>query len=202
MALVALAFVLVWTDHTTGLFLRAVMAAAALAAILFLISMCRVYTLESVPPWDSVYTGASFFLTAATLGAMATAWVTEAPLINSYSNISWPWTASLVFVALDGLVAVLLTPQYGMTGFRSRPSLRPPSRAHRALYLGRLGLLAGGLTLIVLAMSARQHFILAVGVLGPVEGSGSILAVAFVLVLFGEIANRFLFYGLVPRPGD
>lgn len=202
MALVALAFVLVWTDHTTGLFLRAVMAAAALAAILFLVSMCRVYMLESVPPWDSVYTGASFFLTAATLGAMATAWVTEAPLVNSYSNISWPWTASLVFVAADGLVAVLLTPQYGIAGFRSRPSLRPLSGAHRVLYLVRLALLAGGLFLIVLAMSNRESFILAVGVLGPVEGSGSILAVAFVMVLFGEVANRFLFYGLAPRPGD
>jgi DMSO reductase anchor subunit len=196
MALVVLAFFLVWTGHTRGLFLRTVMSVAALAGILFLVSMSKLYMLKSLPTWNSAYTGISFSLTAMTSGAMATAWVTGSPPGVPSSFLSALWTAAMFFVASDILFAVLLTPQYGIAGFRPGPSLRPPARAPRLLHLGRLALLAGGLFLIVLEIvtdipSVAGRF-----------SSGPMLTLAFVLVLLGEIAGRFLFYGLVPQPGD
>src|SRR5512141_1796033 len=113
MALVALAFLLVATRHTSGLFLRAVMAAAAAAGLLFLASMARLYALESVPPWDLAYVGLSFFLTTAILGAMALALVTgSAPGQGSY--LSALWAASFFFIAGDLLIAVFATPVFGI----------------------------------------------------------------------------------------
>jgi anaerobic dimethyl sulfoxide reductase subunit C (anchor subunit) len=205
MALVALALVLVFTGHTTGPFVRAVMGAAALAAILFLVSMARLYVLESVPPWDSAYIGVSFFLTTVILGAMATAWATGSPMGDSWSYLSALWTASLFFVAADVLFAVFVTPVFGLVGYRATPSLRPPARISRCLHLGRLALLVGGLILIVLAMAAAVP--VASGGFGSAMmkatgRSGPLLTLAFALVLAGEVAGRFLFYGLAPRPGD
>ena len=68
------------------------MAAAALAAILFLVSMGRLYVLESVPSWDPAYIGISFFLTTVSLGAMATAWATGSPLGDTRSYFSALWS--------------------------------------------------------------------------------------------------------------
>ena len=206
MAFVALAFVLVLTGHSAGPFVRAVMAAAALAGILFLVSMSKLYMLESVPPWDSASTGMSFFLTTAILGAMATAWVTGSPLGDARSYLSALWTASFYFTTADVVFAVFMTPVYGIVGYRPTPSLRPPQRAARPLYLGRLALLAGGLFLIVLAMAADVPGASVSAGSAPMEMAagrpGTLLTLAFVLVLTSEVAGRFLFYGLVPRPGD
>jgi anaerobic dimethyl sulfoxide reductase subunit C (anchor subunit) len=204
-AFVALAFVLVWTGHTTGLFLRAVIAAGAVTGILFLVSMGRLYILKSVPPWDAAYIGTSFFLTAMILGAMATARVTGSPLGQGWSYLSALWTAALFFIAADVLFAAFVSPVFGLVGYRPKPSLRPPARVSRVLHLGRLVLLAGGSILIVLATAAN---------LPPASGnpgsamarstgrSGLFLTLAFALVLAGEVAGRFLFYGLAPRAGD
>ena len=196
MAFVAVAFVLVWTGQTTGLFLRAVMAVAALAGVLFLVSMCRLYVLESVPPWDPAYIGVSFFLTTVSLGAMATALVTGSPMGDSWSYLSALWTASFFFVAADVLFAVFVTPVYGIVGYRATPSLRPPVRGSRLLFFGRLALLAGGVFVLILVMSRDGT------PAGAGTASGPLLTLAFALVLAGEIAGRFLFYGLAPRAGD
>ena len=195
MALVALATLLVWTENTSGMFLKAVMAAAALAGILFLVSMSRLYVLESVPPWDSAYIGISFFLTTAILGAMAMALVTGSPPGNR-SYLSALWAASFFFIAGDLLIAVFLTPLYGLVGYRPTPSLRPPARVSRLLFFGRLGLLAGGFIALIMAMAGDDF------IAGSGTGSGPLLSVAFALVLASEVAGRFLFYGLAPRPGD
>lgn len=189
MAFIALGFGLVWSGQTTGPFLRVVMAAAALAGILFLVSMSKLYILESVPPWDAAYVGASFFLTVMILGAMAAAWVTGSPGGEEGSYLSALWTAASFFIAADILFAAFMTPVFGLAGYRPKPSLRPPARISLFLHLGRLALLAGGLLLIVLSMSA--------GIPG-----GPRWTLAFALVLAGEVAGRFLFYGFAPRPGD
>jgi DMSO reductase anchor subunit len=196
MAFVALAFVLVWTGHTTGVFLRGAIVAAALSGILFLVSMSRLYVLESVPPWDSAYIGISFFLTTVILGALATAFITGSPLGDRRSYLSMLWTASSYFITADVLLTVFLTPLYGLVGYRPTPSLRPPARVSRLLYFGRLGLLAGGLIVLVMAMSAHDF------AENGGRGSRLLLSVVFASVLASEVAGRFLFYGLVPRPGD
>ncbi|MGB8958468.1 MAG: DmsC/YnfH family molybdoenzyme membrane anchor subunit [Candidatus Aminicenantales bacterium] len=194
-ALLALALVLVVTGRTAGPFIRAVMAAAALAAILFLVSMGRLYALESVPSWDPAYIGISFFLTAVSLGAMATAWATGSPL-GTGSYFSALWSASFYFIAADAVFAAFVTPVYGIVGYRPTPSLRPPVRGSRLLFFGRLALLAGGVFVLIMVMS-RDEIIAGAG-----TGSGPLLTLAFALVLASEVAGRFLFYGFAPRPGD
>jgi anaerobic dimethyl sulfoxide reductase subunit C (anchor subunit) len=201
-ACLALAFVLVWTGQTSGLFLRAVIAAAAVAGILFLASMGRLYRLESVPPWDAVYIGGSFFLTVMILGAMAAAWVTRSPLGDSRSYLSALWTAALFFIIADVLFAAFLTPVFGLAGYRPKASLRPPARVSRWLHLGRLVLLAGGVVFVILAMATAAPGAPGPAMTRPAGGPGPLLTLAFALVLASEVAGRFLFYGLAPRPGD
>jgi anaerobic dimethyl sulfoxide reductase subunit C (anchor subunit) len=204
--LVALAFVLVRTRNADGLFFRVVMAGAAIAGILFLVSMSKLYTLESVPSWDPVYTGISFLLTTVTLGTMATALVTGSPTGNPNSYLSTLWSLAFYFIAADIFLATFLTPRFGIVGPRPGPSLRPPARAPRSFHFGRLAFLAGGLVLLVLAAEASlsgspgdlslTHPL----VLGRAERQ--LLTLASALVLLGEVVGRFLFYGLVLRPGD
>jgi anaerobic dimethyl sulfoxide reductase subunit C (anchor subunit) len=202
LAFVALAFVLVRTGNTQGLFFKTVLGGAALAGSLFLVSMGKLYMLESVPSWDFAYTGISFFLTALTLGAMATAWITGAPTGNPNSYFSTLWTVAFFFIAGDVFFAAILTPRYGLAGFRPGPSLRPPASAPRMLHFGRLAFLAGGLILIVLAMGVDIPGALNVQKDVARHMGRPLLTLAFVLVLMGEVAGRFFFYGLAGRPGD
>jgi DMSO reductase anchor subunit len=131
----------------------------------------------------------SFFLTVMILGAMAAAWVTRSPRGEEGSYLSALWTAASFFIAADILFAAFVTPVFGLVGYRPKPSLRPPARISLFLHLGRLALLAGGLLLIVPPVSAD----IPGGLRSPL---------AFTLVLASEVAGRFLFYGLAPRPGD
>jgi hypothetical protein len=127
---------------------------------------------------------------------MATAWITGSPWGDRWSYFSVLWTASFFFIAADLLLAVFITPVYGLAGYRPTPSLRPPARVSRFLYFGRLGLLACGLIAVFLAM--RSDGLIADGRTGP----GLFLSGAFALVLASEVFGRFLFYSFAPRPGD
>jgi DMSO reductase anchor subunit len=63
--------------------------------------------------------------------------------------------------------------------------------------LGRLTFLAAGLFFLGLALYPRDLM----GSVRSGPGSNGLLAIALVLVLAGEVAGRFLFYGLLARPG-
>jgi DMSO reductase anchor subunit len=69
-----------------------------------------------------------------------------------------------------------------------------------------LAFLAGGLVLLVLAAEASVSGSAAdLSFIHPVvmgRAEKQLLPLAFVLVLLGEVLGRFLFYSLVPRPGD
>ena len=181
------------------------MSAAALTGVLFLVSMSKLYMLDSLPAWNSAYTAISFSLTALILGAMATAWVTGSAPGQPGSFLSALWTAAAFFIASDILFAALLTPRYGLAGHRSAPSLRPPSGAHRLLHLGRLALLGAGLILIVMSRAGSvtgRAAAFGSAPAGPAGRAWPVLTIALVLVIAAETAGRFLFYSLVRRPGD
>ncbi|MEN6560267.1 MAG: DmsC/YnfH family molybdoenzyme membrane anchor subunit [Acidobacteriota bacterium] len=198
LALIVLADILVRTGNAADLSFSIVMGALAVDGVLFLVSMSKIYMLRSVPSWEPGYTGLSFFLTAGTLGAMATAWITGTPPGNPYPLFSGLWLLSSLMIAVDVLVESLETPVFGLDRSPA-PSLRPPTRVPRRLHFGRLALLAGGLILIILSLAETAPT--AHPAAGPI-GSRPTLNLAFVLVLMGAVAGRFLFYGLVPRPGD
>jgi anaerobic dimethyl sulfoxide reductase subunit C (anchor subunit) len=196
MTLVALETFLAWKKpEWIGLFIGVVVA-VILAGILFLVSMSKLYMLQTVPPWNQAYTPISFVLTTLILGALALALVWRArvgqgPFPRGLLEV----TFSLIVIEI--VLALLLTPRRGAFGYRPGPSLRPPGETPRILHVGRLALLAVGLVLIGAAIMTRDvEYRAATG-----SGVSGLLVVAFVLVLASEVAGRFLFYGLLTRPG-
>lgn len=194
MALVALGALLAWRRPAEVGLLKAVLIMAGFAGILFLVSMSKLYMLPTVPPWNQAYTPLSFFMTSLSLGALAAALIrgsgAETPSRSGAFIL-----LSFVLVAADAALSLLIAPGHGVYGHRPCRSLRPPAEAHRTIHLARLALLTAGLVLIWAAMMARDD--------RAATGSGvsGLLAGAFVLVLAGEVAGRFLFYGLLARPG-
>ena len=194
MALVALGLILAWRQPAGGHLIKGIVAAAGLAGLLFILSMSKLYMLPTVPPWNRAYTPLSFLLTSLSLGALAAALV-MGTAEGKPSRAGLFILLSFILVAADVAVAFFITPGHGVIGHRPGPSLRPPGEAHRTLHLARLALLLMGLALIRGAMIAGEG-----RAIGRSRGNG-LLAVALTLVLAGEAAGRFLFYGLFGRPG-
>jgi DMSO reductase anchor subunit len=125
---------------------------------------------------------------------MATALLIVARMVGwSYSG--GLLTLSLFLIVDEIVLSLFLAPGHGVFGHRPGPSLRPWTGTPRILHLGRLGLLTAGLVLVGMALMTKDDRA-AAGL-----GSGGLLAVAFVVVLAGEVVGRFLFYGLIARPG-
>jgi anaerobic dimethyl sulfoxide reductase subunit C (anchor subunit) len=194
MALVALGALLAWRRPAEGILLKGILAAAGLAGILFILSMSKLYMLQTVPPWNQAYTPLSFFMTSLSLGALAAALV-RATGAETPSRSGAYILFAFVFVAAEAALSFLISPGHGVYGHRPGPSLRPPGEARRTIHLARLALLLAGLALIGAAMIATE------GRAASGLGGNGLLAVALALVLAGQIAGRFLFYGLFGRPG-
>ena len=194
MALVALETFLAWKKpEWIGLFIG-VMVAVSLAGILFLVSMSKLYMLQTVPDWNQAYTPISFVLTTLILGALALVLVWRARVGQGpYPRGLLEVTFSLIVIEI--VLALLFTPRRGAFGYRPGPSLRPPNETPRILHVGRLALLAAGLFLIGMEVMTGG-FRASSG-----RGASLCLILAFVLVLAGEVVGRFLFYGLLTRPG-
>ena len=196
MALVSLGLFLVWSGWDGTGITRGIMIAAAILGVLFILSMSKLYMLPSVPIWNQAYTPLAFALTALNLGAMVTA------LVLRFRDIHGDYSIGLLefsFFCVGGeiLLALFIAPRHGFYGFRPGPSLRPPDKTPRLLHWGRLTFLAAGLFLLGLALYPRALM----GSVRSGPGSNGLLAMALVLVLAGEVAGRFLFYGLLTRPG-
>jgi len=194
MALVSSGLFLVWNGRAGAGITKGVMAAAAVFGVLFILSMSKLYMLPTVPPWNRAYTPLSFCLTSLSLGALSAAIVTG----HAVREPSYPGCfilLSLFLVAADVAVAFFIAPGHGIFGYRSGPSLRPPAEAHRTIHLVRLALLLIGLSLIRGAMIAGE------GRAGLGLSGNGLLAIALAIVMAGEVAGRFLFYGLLARSG-
>ncbi len=195
-ALIVLAAFLTLRSPAQSGFLSGVLIAASMAGVLFLVSMSKLYMLPSVPIWNQAYTPLSFAMTALNLGAMATALVLRVRGIpRDHSTIFL--LISFCCVGVEILLALFVAPRHGLYGFRPGPSLRPPDKTPKLLHLGRLTFFAAGLFLLGAALIPRDDW--AGGGSGP--GWNGFLAMAFVFVLAGQVTGRFLFYGLLTRPG-
>ena len=194
MALVALAVLLIWTGYDRGALLKGVLAAAGLAGILFLLSMSKLYMLETFPPWNSAYTPFIFFLTSLSLGALATELILGTGEWGTFPAGPFLILAFLS-IAAEVAIAFFISPGQGVFGGRPVPSLRPPAEAPRSLHPARLAFMIAAFVLIgaVLMMgnSRADH--------DPARDV--LLVAALALVLAGQVTGRFLFYGLLTRPG-
>jgi len=196
LALVSAGAFLAWRRPTDAGLWNSVIVVGSLAAVLFIASMSKLYMLPSVPAWNQHYTPVSFLLTTLTLGTMATTLVMDV-MGGGRDSFGVLLRVSFFLVGAKLIFALLLTPAHGICGSRPGPSLRPPVETPRRLHWGRLALRSVGLVLIGAAIMTRgvEHRAAAgAGVTG-------LLAAAFVLVLAAEVIGRFLFYGLIVRPG-
>jgi DMSO reductase anchor subunit len=194
MILVALGALLAGRRPAGGILLKGILAAAGLAGILFILSMSKLYMLQTVPSWNQAYTPLSFFMTSLSLGALAAALI-RASGAEIPSRSGAFILLSFVLVAAEAALSFFIAPGHGVYGHRPGPSLRPPGQARRTIHLARLALLLAGLALIGAAMIAGEGRIPS-----GLSGNG-LLAVALALVLAGQVAGRLLFYGLFGRPG-
>lgn len=196
MAFVALGAFLTWRGPTGVGLLNAVLALAGLMGIMFLVSMSKLYMLPAAPAWNHAYTPLSFIMTALALGAMATALLIDV-LVGGRQIFGYLLLLSFPLVGAKIVFPFFIAPGHGIYEPRSGPSLRPPAETPRWLHLGRLALRSAGLVLIGAAIMTRDvEYRVATG-----SGVTGLLAAAFVLVLASEVAGRFLFYGLLTRPG-
>jgi Tat-targeted selenate reductase subunit YnfH len=178
---------------------KLVMGAACLSATLFLLSMIALYRLPTLPIWSRGFTPLSFVLPVVSLGALTTTVV----LFAFRSGITFG--THLLRIAL---LSVFLEIGLSLSSDRRRrqtagPSLRPPGRPLKGLYLTRLALLVIGSTLLWLvpafiALNSSSVIFTDPPDPGPIGYQIGALA----LIAIAEFLGRFLFYGLVPRPGD
>ena len=172
-----------------------VIVAAGLAGALFIVSMARLYMLPALPAWSGAYTPLSFLLTTLVLGAVGTEVIARGLAGPGAFELNLTGIA-LVLVAAEILLAVVLAPRHGLRGVRPGPSLRPTDDAPRRFHRARIVLLALASVCLALDLATGGSDIM------NEKGIGLALLLAFVLMLAGEIAGRFHFYGLVARPGE
>jgi DMSO reductase anchor subunit len=199
-AVLGMVWLLATVLHATGLGSPGLRGGALILAagmgVALVYAMARVYRLRTAPVWDSVLTTASFFLTAAVLGSLATALVLSLDVPGLE-----PAIRELTWVSMAGLMAELvLIPvmrrHIQETRRSTDPGLRgdPPGRWST---LGRGALLGAGLLASIGALFMAT------------VGAGSIgmalvpptLTVAVAAALAGEVVGRSAFYRAYARVG-
>jgi anaerobic dimethyl sulfoxide reductase subunit C (anchor subunit) len=172
--------------------IRALFGLGAVAGVLFILSMSRLYMLPAVPAWNSPSTPISFLLTSLVLGAASST------VFFCMSGEPPPYyrpllVIALVLVATGFAGAALLAPGHGLFGMKPGACLRPPGGGASALHAFRLSALMAGVALLAIVVSSKSERVL--GVAAP----PAVLLAAFFLAAAGEIGGRFLFYGLLGR---
>jgi anaerobic dimethyl sulfoxide reductase subunit C (anchor subunit) len=198
MVFVSLEAGLIGAGVETRWLLKTVMGMACASGLMFLLSMAKLYALPTLPAWKPWFTSLSFTLTALSLGTLITSLFLRAFAGQAGPIYDLLAFAGLAVVAEIGFV-LICDPRHGLQAHGPIRSLRPPAKISRGLHIGRLTSLGIGLALLAwnttAGLSGQRPF-------EPVLGTVIVQAGAVVLVLAAEVAGRFLFYGLVPRPGD
>ncbi len=181
--------------HNPGLRLQwLLLALAGLAGGLFLLSMIKLYMLPSLPVWRRIYTPLAFVSTTLAAGAVSAEFLVRVVAGPGVFGIDLAAVA-LVVLAGEILFVACAAPRHGWRGFRPAPSLRPDDAPPRLLHRARLWLLFAGMVLVAIDRVSGANDIMAE------RGTSPALLLALLLLLAGEVAGRFHYYGLVPPPG-
>ncbi len=181
MALIAAELILIRVGAAMSL-LRIVHITAGLAGLLFLLSMIKIYMLETLPFWNQAATPLSFISTSLSLGAVT------AGVAGSSSVFT---VLAILLVFADLMISLFFAPGYGALVQREGAALRPPGALAWNLHFAGLGLEAAGLGLFVWAF---------LGAPGQLQDVSGLEVVVLSLILAGQVIRRFIFYGLAARP--
>jgi DMSO reductase anchor subunit len=181
MALVVSELILVWAGAAMSV-LRIVHISTGLAGLLFLLSMIKIYMLETLPFWHQSATPLSFISTSLSLGALT--W----GVIGGSSVFTF---LAILLVFADLMIGLFFAPGHGALVQREGAAIRPPGALSQDLHLAGLGLEATGLGLFVWAF---------LGAPDQLQDVSALEIAVFGLILAGQVIRRFLFYGLAARP--
>jgi len=188
-ALVLALGVLRWRGQEARSAFRPLVVAAAVASLLFLLSMTRLYMLRTVPAWRGLHTPVSFLASAALLGPLAVLAgrriLFDFPgTVDAFSDGAELAALGAILVAI--LAALVLTPRAGLLGGTS-PTLRdlPVGRIYPVLVF-RLLYLGAAMLFIFLFHGSR---------------STGYALLALIAAVVAEVLGRYLFYALYARAG-
>jgi len=185
---------LCWFDLGSALAQAIVTAGTALLGLALLLSMAAAYRLRTIPAWDSWATPVSFFITALLLGVLATgtALGLDPTVPPDLAGTVLPAIGLGAVVLLGAeLVATLLWVASLAAG--PQAALRAVdriTRTHGHIFRLRLYLAVAGIAAAVAGLPAWGQVMRAVTA-----------ALAFGLVLAGEVLGRLLFYEARARLG-
>ncbi len=191
---------------------RQALAVLAAAAGLFLVyAISRVYSLRTVPAWDSSHTAVRFFATAFLLGGFAVAaTLVVAARIRHRDGTADPVETKVVERSVRGIgIGALLVlgikyigyPMY-LAGLGT--SSDPAARESLALITDTYGAFTvAHLILIFAGVAVLGLFLLRMArVRTPARLLTVVAVTAFVLVLSGEVIGRMLFYASMVHTGS
>jgi len=161
---------------------KLVLAGAMGLGVMLVLAIANVYTLATVPTWDSFWTVFQFVLTAFVVGLPMAALVLRAGAtgLGVYQKNTDRALATLGFIALG--VALAAYPLYVFWLGQVDASLLSRFDYHATLILTRGALLSAGLGLWIIAATRGNNTSVVVS------------AVSTVLVLVAEVCGRIFFY--------
>ena len=177
---------LLWKKGTETL--RKIVAyITALAGLMAVFSMAKVYMLETVPVWNTLFTPLQFFFTTFLLGGLA---VLSYNKNYEVSTIIFPMKIMLVVVLASIVTWIASTYMLSGGGVAARASLDALLVKYGWLFYVRIVLLALSVILIlypIIRKALQNHTLL--------------LAGCFTMLLVAEVIGRYLFYASYVRIG-
>lgn len=176
-------------------------ALCALAGLVLVFTMSRLYMLETVPAWDSYFTPVSFFITSLLLGTVSfLIGLTYLFQPGGRNIFLTPETASaarilicfcLVLSVTEIVIWLLHLKELSLGVAASKASFDNIIHGHAIISLAGILLSAAAIFLLLfLAFSAGRNF-----------NASRLIYVSFCLIILLELTGRYLFYAMYARIG-
>lgn len=180
---------------TTSLVQNVMLILAILSGIALVFVMAKIYMLEIVPAWNSMFTPVSFYLSSFILGGFA--FLAGVLYFLRGSNTEFIPVAKIITGILALLVlceALLWIYQIMLLSNGERAAVESYNiivNGNTVLFISRIILQAVGLAFLVYSFMLLNRGIL----------NGKYIFISYVIILFAEIAGRYLFYAMYARTG-
>lgn len=175
-----------WTTGSAT-FRKIVAYVTAIAGLLAVFSMAKVYMLDTVPVWNTLFTPLQFFFTTFLLGGLV---VLVYNKNFEESTVRLPMKVLLVLVLASIVVWVANTYLVSGAGIAAGTSLEVLLAQNGWLFYGRLVLMALAVVLMIYPIIKRS-----------IKKHPGLIIASFALLLIAEVIGRYLFYASYVRVG-